>query len=176
MGEFLLIALLILVLRIGQDTLFLAKIDAFNRNNRYYASGINFLEAMYGITVIKIILDLMQRNLSYIVIYGTGSILGGLLSGYIKNRLDRRLIGQRQYYARISLEDEIDRTELLDLLVKEQFDFTVSRREYINGKTKLIVEGSIENRSRMLVLKEILRGRPGKHVTFLRADEVYLLK
>ncbi len=176
MWEFILIALLILFLRIGQDTLFLAKIDAFNRSNKYYSGAINFVEAMYGITVIKIILDLMQSNLSYIVIYGMGSVLGGLLSGYIKGKLDKRLIGQRQYYARISLEDEIDRTELLNILVKENYDFTVSKREYINGKTKLIVEGSIENRSRMLKLKEILRGRPGKHVTFLRADEVYLLK
>ena len=176
MLDFFLIALMILLLRVGQDTLFLAKIDAFNRSNRYYSSAINFVEAMYGITVIKIILDLMQSHLSYILIYGTGSILGGLLSGTIKNKLDRKLIGQRQYFVRISLEDEIDRSELLKILVEENYDFTVSKREYINGKTKLIVEGSIENRSRMLQLKDILRGRQGKHVTFLRADEVYLLK
>ncbi|RDG32464.1 hypothetical protein DV872_07900 [Oceanispirochaeta sp. M1] len=167
---------MILLLRIGQDTLFLAKIDAFSRGNKYYSLSINFFEAMYGITVIKIILNLMQTNPMYVVIYGSGSILGGLLSSAIKKKLDKKLIGQRQYYARISLENDIDRSELIRTLSNHNYDFTMSTREYINGKTKLIIEGSIEDRSRMVELKEILRGRPGKHVTFLRADEIYLLE
>ncbi|MCK5672230.1 MAG: hypothetical protein KAH95_02580, partial [Spirochaetales bacterium] len=54
-------ALLILLLRVGQDTLFLAKIDAFNRANKVYSMSVNFFEAMYTITVIKIVLDLMQK-------------------------------------------------------------------------------------------------------------------
>ncbi|MBF9016750.1 MULTISPECIES: hypothetical protein [unclassified Oceanispirochaeta] len=170
------IAGMILLLRIGQDTLFLAKIDAFSRGNKYYSLSINFFEAMYGITVIKIILNLMQTNPMYVVIYGSGSILGGLLSSAIKKKLDKKLIGQRQYYARISLENDIDRSELIRTLSNHNYDFTMSTREYINGKTKLIIEGSIEDRSRMVELKEILRGRPGKHVTFLRADEIYLLE
>lgn len=176
MLEILKIAGMILLLRIGQDTLFLAKIDAFSRGNKYYSLSINFFEAMYGITVIKIILTLMQTNPWYVLIYGIGSILGGFLSGSIKKKLDKKLQGQRQYYARISLENDIDRSELISILSENNFEFTMSTREYLNGKTKLIIEGSIENRSRMVKLKEILRGRPGKHVTFLRADEVYLLK
>ncbi|MDC7236086.1 MAG: hypothetical protein PQJ58_22885 [Spirochaetales bacterium] len=170
------IAGMILLLRIGQDTLFLAKIDAFNRGNKYYSLSINFFEAMYGITVIKIILGLMQTNPFYVVIYGVGSILGGLLSSAIKKKLDKKLIGQRQYYARISLENDRDRSELIKTLSDNNFDFTMSTREYLNGKTRLIIEGSLENRSRMIELKDILRGRPGKHVTFLRADEIYLLE
>ena len=87
-----LIGLAILILRIGQDTLFLAKVDAFNRNNNYYIMAINFVEAIYGITVIKIILDLMQQNLIYVVIFGFGSLFGGLLSegqekGYVRRDL-----------------------------------------------------------------------------------------
>jgi hypothetical protein len=50
---FVLIGLAILGLRIGQDTLFLAKIDAFNRDSKAYSMAVNFVEAMYGITVIK---------------------------------------------------------------------------------------------------------------------------
>ncbi len=170
------IAGMILLLRIGQDTLFLAKIDAFNRGNKYYSMVINFMEAMYGITVIKIILALMTKNPLYAIIYGVGSLLGGVLSGYIKKKLDRKLIGQRQYFARISLENDIDRSDLITILKEKKYDFTMSTREYLNGKTKLIIEGSLESRQRMTELKEILRGRPGKHITILRADEVYLLK
>ena len=52
----------------------------------------------------------------------------------------------------------------------------MASREYLNGRKKLIIEGSLDNRKRMLDLKEILRGRPGKHVTIFRADEIYFLK
>ncbi|MBF9015845.1 MULTISPECIES: hypothetical protein [unclassified Oceanispirochaeta] len=176
MSDVLQIAGMILLLRIGQDTLFLAKIDAFSRGNRFYSLGINFFEAMYGITVIKIILSLMQQNPYYVIIYGLGSMLGGQLSGFIKKKLDKQLIGQRQYYVRISLESDKDRTELIQILSDREFEFTMSTRTYLNGNSKLIIEGSIANRQRMIELKEILRGRPGKHVTFLRADEIYLLE
>jgi hypothetical protein len=77
---------MILLLRIGQDTLFLAIIDAFSRGNRFYSLGTNFFEAMYDITVIKIILSLMQQNPYYVIIYGLGSMLGGQLSGFIKKK------------------------------------------------------------------------------------------
>ncbi|OQY32374.1 MAG: hypothetical protein B6241_11115 [Spirochaetaceae bacterium 4572_59] len=171
-----LIAIMILILRIGQDTLFLAKIDAFNRGNKIYSMSINFLEAMYGITVIKIILGLMQRNPWYVLVFGFGSMIGGLLVSGIKGKLDKRLQGQRKYFARISLENDIDRSELISILKEKNYEFTIARREYLNGNSKLIIEGSLDNRKRMLELKEILRGRPGKHVTIFRADEVYLLK
>ena len=174
--EIILTALLILVLRIGQDTLFLAKIDAFNRNNKYYSMTINFLEAMYGITVIKIILDLMQKSPWYVLIFGAGSMLGGLLVSHIKIKLDRRLQGQRQYFVRISLDDDKDRSDLIRVLKENEYEFTMANREYLNGRTKLIIEGSLENRKRMIDLKNILRGRPGKHVTIFRADEIYFLK
>ena len=175
MIEMIIIGFAILLLRIGQDTLFLAKVDAFNRNNNYYTMTINFIEAMYGITVIKIILDLMQENYVYVVVFGFGSMLGGLLSATLKRKLDNKLQGQRKYFARISLENDIDRSELIETLIEHNFEFTVDIKEYINGRIKTIIQGSLDNRQRMYELKDILRGRPGKHVTIIRADDVYLL-
>ncbi len=176
MISILLIGLAILVLRIGQDSLFLAKIDAFNRDNKYYSMAINFLEAMYGITVIKIILDLMDRSSIYVLIYGFGSILGGLISSAVKRKLDDRLEGQRKFFARISLEDDIDRSELIETLKERHFDFTMEIREYLDGTKRTVIQGSLENRKRMLELKDVLRGRQGKHVTIFRAEDVYLLR
>lgn len=176
MFTILLIGLAILLLRIGQDSLFLAKIDAFNRDNKYYSMTINFIEAIYSITVIKIILDLMEKSPAYLLIYGFGSILGGLISSAIKKRLDDRLEGQRKFFARISLENDIDRSELIDIFRERHFDFTTENREYLDGTKKTVIQGSLENRARMLELKEILRGRKGKHVTIFRAEAVYLLR
>jgi len=176
MTNIVLTALLIVVLRIGQDTLFLAKIDAFNRGNRIYSMSINLFEAMYAITVIKIILDLMQKSIYYVVFFGLGSLLGGLISSAIKRKLDDRLQGQRKFFARISLDNDRDRSELIDILNRHNFEFTVDLKEYINGKTKTIIQGSLDNRKRMRELKNILRGRPGKHVTILRAEEIYSLR
>jgi hypothetical protein len=176
MIDIFLTALLILLLRIGQDTLFLAKIDAFNRGNKIYSMSINFFEAMYAITVIKIILDLMEKNIYYVIFFGLGSLLGGLVSSAIKSKLDNKLEGQRKFYARISLDDDKDRTELLKTLIEHNFDFTVNKQEYINGKTRTVIQGSLINRQRMYELKDILRGRPGKYVTILRAEDVYTLR
>lgn len=176
MFDIILTALFILLLRIGQDTLFLAKIDAFNRSNKVYSMSINFFEAMYAITVIKIILDLMQKNIYYVIFFGIGSLIGGLVSSTIKGKLDNKLEGQRKFYARISLDDDKDRTELIETLNKHKYEFTVDKKEYINGKTRTVIQGSIENRKRMYELKEILRGRPGKFVTILRAEDVYMLR
>lgn len=176
MGEIVFTALLILLLRIGQDTLFLAKIDAFNRSNKIYSMCVNFFEAMYAITVIKIILNLMQKNIYYVLFFGIGSLLGGLVSSSIKRKLDNKLEGQRKFYTRISLDDDRDRSELIETFIKHNYEFTVDKQEYINGKTRTVIQGSIENRQRMHELKEILRGRPGKHVTILRAEDVYMLR
>ncbi|MCK5675041.1 MAG: hypothetical protein KAH95_16795 [Spirochaetales bacterium] len=175
MIDIILTALLILLLRVGQDTLFLAKIDAFNRANKIYSMSVNFFEAMYTITVIKIVLDLMQKSVYFVLFFGLGSLLGGLVSSAIKGKLDNKLEGQRKFYARISLDDDKDRSELIKILIEHKFEFTVDKKEYINGKTRTVVQGSIQNRQRMYELKEILRGRPGKFVTILRAEDVYML-
>jgi hypothetical protein len=170
-----LVAGAILLMRIGQDMLFLTKIDAFNRSNKYYTMSINFVEAIYGITVIKLILDLMRQNYFYVFVFGLGSMLGGLVVYKIKKKIEYKLQGQRKYFARISLENDIDRSELLEILTAHNFEFTVDIREYLNGKIKTVIQGSLDNRNRLQELKDILKGRPGKHVTILRADDIYLL-
>lgn len=174
--RFVLTGLAILLLRVGQDTLFLAKIDAFNRGNKFYSMSINFVEAMYGITVIKIILGLMNTNPYYVVVYGAGSILGGLISSMVKGRLDDKLEGQRKFFVRISLDNDSDRSELIGIFRDRHFDFTMEVREYLDGSMRTVIQGSLDNRRRMHELKEILRGRPGKHVTIFRAEDVYLLR
>ena len=175
MLNLLLVAGLILLLRIGQDMLFLTKIDAFSRNNKYYSMSINFVEAIYGITVIKIILDLMNQSYFFVFVFGLGSMIGGLVVYKIKQKVDYKLQGHRKYFARISLENDVDRSELINTLIAHDFEFTVDIKEYINGKIKTIIQGSLDNRKRMQELKDILKGRPGKHVTILRADDIYLL-
>ncbi|MDT8298146.1 MAG: hypothetical protein RQ801_07600, partial [Spirochaetaceae bacterium] len=139
---FILIGLAILGLRIGQDTLFLAKIDAFNRDNKVYSMAVNFVEAMYGITVIKIILGLMDRNHFFVLIFGVGSVLGGLVSSAVKRRLDDRLEGQRKFFARISLENDIDRTNLIETLRNKNFAFTMETRDYLDGQKRTVIQGS----------------------------------
>ena len=137
--------------------------------------SINFVEAIYGITVIKIVLDLMKQNYFYVFVFGLGSMIGGLIVYKIKQKVDYKLQGQRKYFARISLENDVDRSELIDTLIAHDFEFTVDVKKYINGKIKTIIQGSLDNRKRMQELKDILKGRPGKHVTILSADDVYLL-
>ena len=176
MQTYLLTGLLILVLRAGQDVLFLAKIDAFNRSNRLYSRIINFIEAMYGITVISIILGLMSTNMLYLLVYGLGSVLGGTISGMVKKKLDDKLEGQRKFFARITLEENIDEEDLVKELKTNNFEFMVQKQEYISGNFKTVIQGTLQNRQRMNQLKDILRGRPGKHLVILRAEDIYMIR
>ncbi|MDA3809948.1 MAG: hypothetical protein PF518_06390 [Spirochaetaceae bacterium] len=176
MKSFILTGLVILTLRAGQDVLFLAKIDAYNRSNRVYSTIINFVEAMYGITVISIILGLMTSNIYYVIVYGFGSALGGTISSLIKGKLDNRLEGQRKFFARITLEEHIDEEDLVDELRKHDFEFMVEKQKYISGKYRTVIQGSLANRQRMNLMKDILRGRPGKHLVIMRAEDVYMIR
>ncbi len=167
---------LILILTAGKDLLFLAKIDAFNRSNKLYLAIVNFVEASYAIIAIKVVLDLMTGHILFALVFGMGSVTGGLISSVIKGKLDNRLEGQKKFYARIALDDDIDRSELIKTLAARGYEFTLDTKEYITGKTRTVIQGSLENRKRMLELKEILRGRKNKHVVILRAEDVYLLR
>lgn len=169
--------LLILILTAGKDLLFLVKIDAFNnRTSKLYLTIVNFIEASYAIIAIKVVLDLMAGQMFYALIFGLGSVIGGLISATIKRKLDNRLEGQRKFYARIALDDDIDRSELVKTLAARGFEFTLDTKEYITGKKRTVLQGSLDNRKRMLELKEVLRGRKNKHVVILRAEDVYLLR
>jgi len=167
---------LILILTAGKDLLFLAKIDAFSRSNKLYLTAVNFVEASYAIIAIKVVLDLMTGQPLYALVFGAGSVIGGLISSVIKGKLDKRLEGQKKFYARIALDDDIDRSELVKTLAARGYEFTLDTKEYITGKTRTVLQGSLENRKRMLELREVLRGRKNKHVVILRAEDVYLLR
>ena len=99
-------------------------------------------------------------------------MLGGLLSSIIKRKLDNKLEGQRKFFARISLDDSRDRSELYEELIKHDFDFAVEEIEYTSGNIRTVLSGSLRNRKRMWELKEILRGRPGKHLVIIRAEDI----
>lgn len=176
MKSIIITGLVILTLRAGQDVLFLAKIDAFNRSNRLHSTIINFIEAMYGITVISIILGLMATNIYYVVVYGFGSVVGGTISSFLKGKLDNKLEGERKFFARVTLDEDIDEEDLVEELRKKDFEFVVEKQKYISGEYRTVFQGSLANRQRMNQLKEILRGRPGKHLVILRAEDVYMIR
>ena len=84
--------------------------------------------------------------------------------------MNKRLIGERQYYARISFTGNED---LADKLKDDGYIFTVEEREFLDGKKRTIIEGSLENRARKERLKAHLKGRTDKLVTIIPAREVY---
>ncbi|MFW6225813.1 MAG: hypothetical protein ACOC3V_02490 [bacterium] len=168
--------LLILFLKIGQDVLFLGKIDAFNRSNKVYYWIISFIEAAYAISVIGFVLALMQSSFLYILVYGAGAVLGAIISSKIKGRLDNKLEGQRKFFARITFDEHIDESDLLKVLEKNGFEFVVKKEKYISGNLRTVIEGSLVDREEMWKLKDLLRGRKGKHVVIMRAEDVYMLR
>ena len=171
--EVVLIGLIVLSLRIVQDVLFLAKIDAFNRSARVKILIFNFIEALYTISVFKVIIDLMDSSYFYAVIFALGSSIAGVIVSKVKSRLDDKLEGQRKFFARISIDRDEDTNELIQLLKERDFDFIVDDKRYITGVKRTVIQGSLENRERVWELKELLRGRPGKHLVILRAEDAY---
>jgi hypothetical protein len=165
----------ILALKIGMDVLFLAKIDAFNRTNRFYYLMVTFIETSFGIFGLKIVLDMVGDNYFYIFVYAAGAVLAGLISSLIKRRLDDKLEGQRKFFARITLDDSIDETDLIGHLKEHEFEMVVEKQQYISGRFRTVIQGSLENRSRMNELKDILRGRKGKHLVITRAEDIYYI-
>ena len=81
-----------------------------------------------------------------------------------------KIIGQRQYYAGISYTGNDD---LVSVLKKNRFIFTVETKDFLDGETRSIIEGSLENRERKELLKKPLKGRENKLVTIIPAREVY---
>ena len=173
--EIILIGLIVLTARIVQDFLFLKKIDSFNRNDKVRSMIYNFIEAVYTITIFKIILNLMDSSYVYVALFGLGSTIGGLIISKLKARMDNKLEGQRKFYARITFAEEIDPNPLINELKERNFEFTVDSKTYLSGDRRTVIQGSLENRERMEELKDILRGRKGKHVTIFRAEDVYAI-
>jgi uncharacterized protein YebE (UPF0316 family) len=168
--------LLILSVKTGMDILFLAKIDAFNRANRIYYIVVSFIETAFGIFGLSFVLQQVGSNYAYIFAYALGAVAGGLISSKIKAKLDDRLEGQRKFFARITLEEHVDEADLVEKLREGDFDFVVKKEQYLTGQTRTVIQGSLDDRKRMWQLKDILRGRKGKHLVILRAEDIFFLR
>lgn len=162
--------LVVFAIRIVQDLIFSVKIEMFNRGNRVGVFLVNFFESIIGMTIIAAMVRLLDNRPTLLIALGLGSSLGGLCVIALRRRLDRRLIGQRQYFARISYTGNPD---LLQVLIDEGYNFSVEEKEFTDGVTRTVIEGSMINRQRKEHLKNLLRGRENKIVTIIPAREVY---
>lgn len=174
--EFILYGLFVLSGKIMMDILFLGRMDSFYKSEKVKMMIYGFSESVYAILVFSIILNLMEESIFFSIIYGFGAVLGMRISSFIKRRLDNKLEGQRKFFIRITFDEKYDYDEVIKLLKEERFDFTVTEKEYISGITRIVIQGSIDNRERLDKVKNILRGRKGKHVVILRAEDAYLLR
>lgn len=171
-----LLGFFVLTGRVVMDILFLGKMDSFYKSDKVKMMIFGFVESVFAVLVLSIIINLMSSNPLYSLIYGVGAVLGMRISSFIKRRLDDKLEGQRKFFVRITIDERYDYDEIIWLLKEGGFDFTVVEKEYISGNKRIVIEGSIENRERLDRVKEILKGRKGKHVVILRAEDAYLLR
>ncbi|MDC7225490.1 MAG: hypothetical protein PQJ61_01855 [Spirochaetales bacterium] len=156
--------------RILQDIVFNFKIEMFNRGKLSGVFGINFIESIIGMTVIAMVVGYIDDDPRLLLFLGLGSSVGGMIVIQIRTLMNRRLEGQRRYYARVSY---VGNEDLVEILKNDEFIFTVETREFIDGMKRTIIEGSLENRARKELFKEHLKGRPDKLVTIIPASEVY---
>lgn len=171
-----LLGLFVLTGRVIMDILFLGKMDSFYKSEKIKMMAYGFIESIYAILVLSIIIGLMETNVLYSVIYGVGAIIGMRVSSIIKRKLDDKLEGQRKFFVRITFDERYDYDEVIELMKQSGFDFTVDEQQYISGYNRVVIQGSIDNRSKLEEVKEILRGRKGKHVVILKAEDTYLLR
>ncbi len=172
MQSLLISGLIVFAARILQDLVFNMKIELFNRGKMAGVFGINFVESIIGVTVIAMVVSFINDKPALLVFLGLGSSIGGLIVLKIRDLMNVKVIGQRQYYARISFTGNED---LVEILQKDGYLFTMEQREFLDGVTRTVLEGSLENRARKEHLKTLLRGREGKLVTIIPAREVYAL-
>ena len=156
--------------RILQDLAFNFKIEMFNRGNRTGVFIINFFESIIGITIIAMVVKFIDKDPGLLVFLGLGSSIGGLIVIKLRDLMNVKIIGQRKYYARISFTGNED---LISVLKENRYIFTVETKEFLDGETRTIIEGSLENRARKELLKKLLKGRDNKLVTIIPAREVY---
>jgi len=167
---------IVIIGRVFLDVFFLMKMDSFYKNDKLRLFIFGFLESVYGVSILAIIIGLMQTSWIYSLLYGVGAILGIWLSNAIKRKLDDKLEGQRKFFIRITIDDNEDYEELIWLLAERHFDFTVTEKKYLSGAPRHVIEGSLADRNRLNEVREILRGRKGKHVTIFRAEEAYMMR
>ncbi|GAK59718.1 hypothetical protein U27_06703 [Candidatus Vecturithrix granuli] len=168
--HFLLVGLAILLGRVFQDVFFLGKIDAFNRENKVYMAIINFVEALYGISIIKLTIDLMRSNFFYAVLFGMGSTIGGFVVLILKKKFNNTLEGQRKYFVRIAVP--ANTSDLVAQMRDAGFKFAWTEQQYVNGINRIVIEITLKNRKELEGLKAILRSYKDMFVTILHAEDV----
>ncbi|MBI9106805.1 MAG: hypothetical protein JEZ04_08665 [Spirochaetales bacterium] len=162
--------IIVLLMRILQDLVFNFKIEMFNRGKKAGVIGINFFESIIGMSVIALVVKYIDQDPRLLIFLGFGSSIGGLIVIKIRDKMNVKIIGQRQYYARISF---IGNEDLVEILRDNNFLFTVETKEFLDGQVRTIIEGSLENRARKEKLKTFLKDRENKIVTIIPAREVY---
>ncbi len=162
--------LIVFLGRILQDVVFNFKIEMFNRGKLGGVFGVNFIESIIGITVIAFVVKYIDDDPRLLIFLGLGSSIGGIIVIKLREIMNRKLVGQRSYYARISFTGNED---LSDVLRKDGYIFTMEQKTFLDGETRTIIEGSLENRERKERLKKHLKGRSNKLVTIIPAREVY---
>ena len=162
--------IIVFIGRIMQDLVFNFKIEMFNRGKLSGVFGINFIESIIGMSVIALVVSYIDEDPRLLIFLGFGSSVGGMIVIKLRDLMNRKLVGQRQYYARISYRGNDD---LVDVLRAEKFMFTVQKQDFLDGYERTVIEGSLENRARKEQLKKILKGREDKLVTIIAAREVY---
>ena len=170
MEALLISGIIVFVGRILQDLVFNFKIEMFNRGKLAGVFGINFIESIIGMSVIAMVVGYIDEDPRLLIFLGVGSSVGGIIVIKIRDLMNKRLVGQRQYFARISFTGNED---LAGILQKDGYIFTVEQKEFLDGETRTILEGSLENRARKERLKGYLKGRSGQLVTIIAAREVY---
>ena len=170
MSTLLISSLLVFTARILQDLVFNFKIEMFTRGNKPGVCIVNFLESTISISIIAIMVQFIGGQPILLVALGAGSSLGGLTVIKLRNRMNQKLVGQRQYFTRVSFTGNED---LINLLTAEGYTFSVDKKEFTDGVTRTVIEGSMANRERKEHFKRILKGRQNKFVTIIPAREVY---
>ncbi|MBI9102098.1 MAG: hypothetical protein JEY99_06770 [Spirochaetales bacterium] len=170
MEALLISGVIVFIGRILQDLFFNFKIEMFNRGKLSGVFGINFIESIIGMTVIAMVVQYIDEDPRLLIFLGLGSSVGGIIVIKIRELMNVKIIGERQYYVRISF---IGNKDLVEILKKENYLFTVEEQEFLDGNIRTVIEGSLENRARKEKLKGILKGRSDKLVTIIPAREVY---
>ena len=170
MEALLISGIIVLLGRILQDIVFNFKIEMFNRGKLSGVFGINFLESIIGMTVIAMVVKFIDEDPRLLVFLGLGSSIGGIIVIKIRDQMNRKLVGQRKYFARISYTGNDD---LVEILKADGYIFTVDNKEFTDGQVRTLLEGSLENRERKERLKRHLKGRSDQLVTIIPAREVY---
>jgi len=173
--QFIFTAVLVFFLKIGIDILGYFKNDAFNKGNKIYFILTNLTEALYWVLLYKTIIEAINKDWIFLIIFGVGAILSAFLQTHFKMKLDDKIHGQRKFFARITIVDDNRVDEIVDALSEHRFELAITKNQvYTTGRMHTVITGSLEDRKRMNELKDVLRNKTGFHVVIMRAEDIFM--